>query len=388
MQELKMPPKPDAPAVLLAEDDRVARRLYRRILECEGYHVVAVPDGQVAVAMLQSGQQFDVILADIRMPGVNGVDLLRHIRDEDLGVPVVLMTAGPSLETAIKGVELNAFHYLTKPFDHDALTHIIQRALLVSRDHKAEQNGRTQLMNALHGALDASWVAFQPIVNGMTARIYGHEGLLRTRSQILTTPLDILQAATILGQVESLGARSRATVVDRFVGNEVDGRLFVNLHPNELTGEDLYDPRAPLSVHADRVILELSERVELPPVDDLIPRLQRLRRMGFRIALDDFGSGHAGLSNMAALRPEFIKLTRVMISQIDRDSYKQRIVKSLVSMANDLEVKVIGVGVETGGECQTLLDLGIQLLQGFWVARPSETPVRRTQLRLVTEEDS
>lgn len=93
--------------------------------------------------------------------------------------------------------------------------------------------------------------------------------------------------------------------------------------------------------------------------------------MGFRTAVDDFGAGHAGLGLLAAFQPDIAKLDMALIRGIDTDAARQKIVKHTVAMLHDLDVTPLCEGIETVGEMQTLKDWGVNLMQGYLIARPT-----------------
>lgn len=93
--------------------------------------------------------------------------------------------------------------------------------------------------------------------------------------------------------------------------------------------------------------------------------------MGFKTALDDFGSGHAGLGLLARIQPDIVKLDMEIIRGIDSDSRKQVIVRSTLQMLADLGIIPICEGVETRRELETLRDMGVDLIQGYVLAKPA-----------------
>src|SRR5580698_4434505 len=101
-------------SVLVVDDDPAVARALRRVLEAAGYTVSVVGGAQLAVEAI-TNNAFDVVISDIQMPGMTGVELLRSIRALDLDVPVILMTGVPTVETAIEAVNLGALQYLPKP---------------------------------------------------------------------------------------------------------------------------------------------------------------------------------------------------------------------------------------------------------------------------------
>jgi EAL domain-containing protein (putative c-di-GMP-specific phosphodiesterase class I) len=121
---------------------------------------------------------------------------------------------------------------------------------------------------------------------------------------------------------------------------------------------------------ARRVTLEITERAALEGMGDLPERLAALRRLGFRIAIDDLGAGYSGLSSFALLAPDAVKLDLSLIRGVDRDPTKQLLVKSMAQLCRDLQILVVSEGVETAVERDMLATLGCDLMQGYLFARP------------------
>ena len=163
----------------------------------------------------------------------------------------------------------------------------------------------------------------------------------------------------------------RKVVARSIVAAPPDSVIFANLHALDLTSEDLFSPSAPLSIHAPRVILEVTERSSLHRIDDLRTRLGELRRLGYRIAVDDLGAGYAGLASFSQLEPDVAKLDMSLIRGIDKSARKASIVRSMISVCTkELGTSVVCEGVETEAERDTLCHLGADLLQGYLFAQP------------------
>jgi EAL domain-containing protein (putative c-di-GMP-specific phosphodiesterase class I) len=148
--------------------------------------------------------------------------------------------------------------------------------------------------------------------------------------------------------------------------------LFVNLHTSDLLDPDLLSSDAPLSKIANRVVLEITERSSLDRVKDLRARIGALRQMGFRIAVDDLGAGYAGLTSFALLEPEIVKLDMTLVRDIQKNPTKQKLVRSMSGLCRDMGMMVVGEGVETQEERDTLVALGCDLLQGYFFAKPGK----------------
>src|SRR5581483_6512256 len=113
--------------VLLVDDEPTIVRGYARILKAGGFNVEIAHDG-VEAAELTRSRAFDVIVSDISMPGMNGLALLRTVREHDLDVPVILMTGGPAVESAVQAMEYGALRYLIKPIEARHLVEVVARA--------------------------------------------------------------------------------------------------------------------------------------------------------------------------------------------------------------------------------------------------------------------
>ena len=107
--------------MLLVEDDPAVRQVYSRILRRNGFQVLTAANGSEARAAFIQGS-VELVISDIAMPEMNGVALLKALRDQDLDVPVILMTGNPEVQTAAEAVALGALRYLTKPIDTAELT--------------------------------------------------------------------------------------------------------------------------------------------------------------------------------------------------------------------------------------------------------------------------
>ena len=106
----------DEGKVLLVEDDESVRQVYCRLLTREGFSVIPAASGIEATEIFER-EAIDLVVSDIGMAGMSGVDLLKTLRRKDLDVPVILMTGNPHVESASRAVELGALRYLTKPVD-------------------------------------------------------------------------------------------------------------------------------------------------------------------------------------------------------------------------------------------------------------------------------
>jgi len=369
--------------VLVVDDEQTVQQLLVRLLVAAGYEVRTANNGEEALRVLER-ESVDLIVTDLVMPKADGMAVLQTIRERSLDVPVVMITGAPTTESAMHAVRYRADAYLTKPVDPSALIAAVGRALhlrSVANLHREAyeqsntQNARDSQMRALTNnftaALQAIYMVYQPIISWSRKAAYGYEALVRSKEKSLPHPGALFEAAERLDRTSDLGSEIRARCGAPWVGLASDYQLFVNLHSQDLLDETLYEENAPLAPFASRVVLELTERAALDDISDIGARITRLRALGYRIAVDDIGAGYSGLNSLATVQPDFVKLDISLVRGLDKDAVRRRLVQLLTQLCNDLKISVVAEGVETPAERDALIDLGIDLLQGYLFARPA-----------------
>jgi EAL domain-containing protein (putative c-di-GMP-specific phosphodiesterase class I) len=218
------------------------------------------------------------------------------------------------------------------------------------------------------------WIAYQPIVSWSQQSVFGYEALVRSADPDLSTPGKLLDAAERLGRLQELGERVRDLVASVAGAAPAGAVMCLNLHALDLTSEHLYSAQAPLTRYADKVVLELTERASLHRVDHLQHRINQLRELGYRIAIDDLGASHAGLSSFRQIGPDMVKLDISLVRDIDSSAAKAKLVKNMIALCSqDLGMRVVCEGVETEPERDTLLGIGADLLQGYLLGMPTRS---------------
>jgi len=177
--------------ILLVDDEQSIARAYARTLGAAGFSVQTASDGKEAAAAARQ-RAFDVIVSDITMPEMNGIELLRAVREHDLDVPVVLMTGGPAVDSAVRAMEYGALRYLIKPIDPSELEEVVTRAVRLHQMAKIKREAlemfrlegkhlgdRASLEARLARAMETLWIAYQPIVSWSRRTTFAHEALVR-----------------------------------------------------------------------------------------------------------------------------------------------------------------------------------------------------------------
>jgi EAL domain-containing protein (putative c-di-GMP-specific phosphodiesterase class I) len=213
-------------------------------------------------------------------------------------------------------------------------------------------------------------MAYQPIVSWSRRKTVAYEALMRPHEPSLPDPGALLSAAEQLGRIHDLGRVVRQKALLPLADIPPDAHLYLNLHPQDLLDEALYEQGGPLAAAAPRIVLELTERSSLHEVGLVRARVAKLRALGYRIAIDDLGAGYAGLTTFALLEPEVVKIDMALVRNVDASPSQRAIVRGLVAACRELAIEVIAEGVETAAERDTLVHLGIDLLQGYMFAKP------------------
>ncbi|MCL4818699.1 MAG: EAL domain-containing protein [Vicinamibacteria bacterium] len=371
-------------AVLLVDDDEDVLFTLEAVLSEAGHRVESARDGHEATVRLQDADRFDVIVSDIGMPGMDGLQLLQEVRARGVDLPVILMTGGPGIDTAIKAVELGALRYLLKPVESSALRGAVETAARLTRigrwrreAHEYMSRGGpaedgSQLGRSFDAALGSLTLLGQPLFRAASGEQAALEVLVRSGAPGLEGPGALFAAGERLGRLQDVGRAIRALAADVALPEGV--LLFVNIHAADLLDEQLYDAAAPLARRAGQVVIEVTERASLERISDLRGRIGRLRALGYRIAVDDLGAGYAGLTSFAALEPDVVKLDMSIVRGIDADAMKARLVRSMTGLCRELGIQVVAEGVETAGERDEVTRLGCDLIQGFLLGRPQPLP--------------
>ncbi|MDE2448473.1 MAG: EAL and GGDEF domain-containing protein [Gammaproteobacteria bacterium] len=221
---------------------------------------------------------------------------------------------------------------------------------------------------------------FQPIIDGGTRTVLGHEALTRGLLSGLESPTTLIECARRHGLTLGLETACIESALDAFHALRVEGRLFLNLLPQTLLewssladwlGSQLdahhIDPHA--------VVLEITEHGRIAEENRLVAAVRALRELGCDIAIDDLGAGSSGLKSWAEIRPDYVKVDRYFVADIERDPVRAEILRSVVDIGRVTGCRIVAEGIENPEQCAMVLELGVDCLQGYYLGRPSRLPV-------------
>jgi EAL domain-containing protein (putative c-di-GMP-specific phosphodiesterase class I)/GGDEF domain-containing protein len=239
-----------------------------------------------------------------------------------------------------------------------------------------EQRERVRLINDLRETLQkrAVYIEYHPIVSTTDGTVFGYEALARGLIRSLRRPEVMFDVAAEAGLIWELSRLCRDQAIAGMQTTLKDDQLlFLNVDPHDFS-DPTFDEATLNIPDPRRVVIEITERTAIKDYPRFRERLRMFRNHGYRFAVDDAGSGYAGLGSIANLEPDFIKLDLSLITGIDTNFIKQDLVGTMVRFANDQGAKVIAEGVERQGEYEMVKSLGVHFVQGFFLHNSEKLP--------------
>ncbi|MBP1549294.1 MAG: EAL domain-containing protein, partial [Oscillospiraceae bacterium] len=212
---------------------------------------------------------------------------------------------------------------------------------------------------------------FQPIVDAKTGEIFGYEALMRPReiNSVVLNPIETINIAkeqNMLDKIEYLTLSNLFAYLSEHVNQFIGKRLFINTIPNCFISDDEYNKLFEKYSHIfDKVVIEITEGSQITP-DSVELMRKRYSSKHALFAIDDYGSGYANESTLLSIQPDIIKIDRSIVSGIDTDSQKQHLISNMINFARRHGIRTLTEGIETKGELETVITLGIDYVQGYY----------------------
>lgn len=348
--------------VLVIDDEPAVLKALGMVLQRRGFAVDTMSSAKAALAQLPQ-QKCHAILSDIIMPE---------------------MTAGPTLDSAIDAIEYGAQQYLLKPVEPDALVKAVGRAVALGELARAKREAltggvkktvsmseRADLEAILKRAFDTIRVVFQPVVSTKDKKLFGYEALMRCDETLFSSYASLLAAAERVAW-RPLMARTIYQRIAASCTELPDGALlFVNVHPFDAQEGLLTGAESPLEPLARSIVLDISDKAPRMQIDSFANSLPALRGAGFRIAVDDVGTGSSGMTVFSKLQPDFMKLDGAFVTGVAGDAAASRMARGMYAFCRELQVPVIAEGVESREERDALMAMGADLAQGNVFGAPA-----------------
>lgn len=221
---------------------------------------------------------------------------------------------------------------------------------------------------------------FQPIVSLTDGEIYGHESLSRLiHGGGITNPEELFDRARAHGLTSEIEKLCREKALSRASEIGLDGMIFLNVCPALLHTEGhrpgfTAELLNHLGIDHARVVFELTEKTLITDYALFERGVAHYRSQGYKIAIDDLGDGYAGLKMLSQIVPDYVKLARFLVSDIDTSSSRQALAEALICFSKKIGAKVIAEGIERREELTYFTSIGAEFGQGYLLARPSHAP--------------
>ncbi len=380
--------------VLVADDAPSTRQALAELLEDthDLVCVAAVADAGSAVAKAAHYQP-DVAVLDVRMPGGGGLAAAVGIREVSPRTRMLAYSAASDRASVVQMLRSGARGYLVKgSLAQDLLAGLrrcAQGATVLSEglsEHLiAEMGEQGRAERAFSAAAKAryerlnellqpgvSCPTYQPVVHLRTGAVAGYEALTDFSWEPSHSTEDIFREAHHVGLGVELELHTARLAVDGFQAELArcpDTYLAVNASPGLLYRPSLVEVLSQLP--PTRVVVEITEQRQFDSYDQLRETVCLVHERGMRVAVDDMGSGFAGLQRLVDVRPEIVKLDRALTSEIDTDPPRRALVTAMRQFADDMGIVVVAEGIERDEQLAVLRDIGIDYGQGYLLGRPA-----------------
>lgn len=220
---------------------------------------------------------------------------------------------------------------------------------------------------------------YQPIVSLLDGTIIGYEALSRgPEGSPLQNPDRLFNSAKLYNKTWELEQLCRIKAIERAANIEKNKFLFVNVDPHIFKDEKFKkgftkEFLAKHNMSPDCIIFEITEKTCIEDYKGFKQALSNYVDQGYKIAIDDTGSGYSGLKMLNETKPHYVKIDMDLIRDIDKDYFKQSLLECFVKLSEATNMKLIAEGIETEEELKTLIKLGVYAGQGFFISRPAGT---------------
>ena len=221
---------------------------------------------------------------------------------------------------------------------------------------------------------------FQPIIDVRSGEIYAYEALMRVDTHPIIQPLVVIKYARLFNRLYDIEYATFHNVLDYInkhaASIKSDAKIFINSIPGQrMKSKDMKEIAEKAKNFAGRLVVELTEQSEIDEKELNLLKNDYIK-VGFETAVDDYGSGYSNVNNLLRYMPDYVKIDRALLANIQDSPQKQHFVRNIIEFAHDNNILALAEGVETAEEVETVIKLGIDLVQGFYTARPSAKMIK------------
>lgn len=372
-------------STLVVDDDPLMVEVISTVLRDLGLTTLdAATDGAAALQRMAESS-IDLLVCDLNMPGMDGIRLLSHVASLPARPAIILLSGEDPriLEAACRFAEAKELTILgaaSKPVTAESLISLLeafrQPELKQARQLQSPMDcGKIRLGLADH----AIALAYQPKVDLIDGRLIGVEALLRWNDAELGVlpPPDIVRAAEACHLIDELTIGVLSCAVHgraALARSGIDTNVALNVSMHNLHNLSIVDRMSELVIEAgdqpSHFTLEVTETHLISDLASVLEALLRLRLQGFKIAIDDYGTGAATMQFLMQLPSTELKIDRTFVTAATRSDSGRAMLQSAIELGLQLGQDVIAEGVETAGEARLLQQLGCRFAQGYFYGRP------------------
>ncbi|AMC34008.1 EAL domain-containing response regulator [Janthinobacterium sp. B9-8] len=373
--------------VFIVEDSLIQRMHAAAICTELGLHVMGeASDGNEALLLLQNSPLPDVMLIDLEMPGMDGIELIQELAHRAIPVSVIVSSAKEdalisSVETMLKAYGLPVLGAIKKPLTLPLLSKALDHFKPITKENLQTRPEVVMAASEITKALiEHQFVAyFQPKISIKTGVIKGVETLIRWQhpEKGLVMPSQFISIAEEYGLINELTMEILDLALqqcrhwhERGLKITVAINLSMLSLSNSTFAEHIAQKVASYAIDPSFIVLEITETAVMGDVGNALGTLARLRLKGFGLSIDDYGTGFSSMQQLSRIPFTELKLDRSFVDGAHAKPHLRAILASAIEIAKKLELRSVAEGVESVEDLVVLQELGCDIVQGYLTAKP------------------
>ncbi len=373
-------------SLVILDDDEFMRELIADMAEEIGCLVVMKESqGEIALQLLSS-RKIDLLIFDLNMPGMDGIEFMRHLALKGFQGGIIPVSGADSVflskvELLARAHGLNLLGTLHKPLDKPEFHATIARLGQASKVSKQNsQNERLTPEEVLEGIRCRRIELYlQPKVSVTSKKVLGAECLARwnhpTRGVVGPDAfIPVIEQHGMIDEFTMLVLRRAAEMQSDLSRQHCNLKIAVNVSMDNLNRLDLPELYEKIVLeagsHPGNICLEITETRLMDNLAISLDILTRLRLKGFFLSIDDFGTGYATMENLKRLPFNELKIDRAFVFNASLDRHSSAILESSVKLGRFFSLGIVAEGVESQQDWDLVAEMGIDEVQGYFIARP------------------
>ena len=376
-------------SVLIVEDHDFQRMIAEQTVKGLGIDkMFSAADGYQALKVLEEETFVDIVICDLDLPGMDGIQFLGHVANQKLAGAIILASAlEPQLIRTVEDLAsehgLQVLGAVSKPLSLDRLRELIN--LYFGEEPEHASRDKAQEVSFTEGELEAAieqdqfTLYHQPKVLLQSGRMVATEALCRWKHPEagIVSPLHFIPLMESSGLITSLTYKLCDQAIETLASFQKAGRavaIGVNLSAIVLLDTSLPDKLSQKmrskGLPPELLTLEITESTLIQNTAKALETLARLKMKGFSLSIDDFGTGYSSMQQLNRIPFSELKIDRSFVQGACSDPTRRAIVEANIRLAHTLKMDTVAEGVETLTEWQLLAELNCDMAQGFFVAKP------------------